>query len=174
MEVEPPVVGREGKFAAHLTEMTTFKPLTRGTMTVVLQDGGWHKDERAAPLSPQARVFSAHSFGRPKRANAPNGHGAEFLRRRERFEAGPCEVFSDVRRRGRCGRQRSRRGPARSPSPRSSSGRRICHGGRVPARAPAGREANAEIRPVAGRRCTADGAVTGRVSLAMPPPRSSG
>ena len=77
MEYEPPVVGREGRFAAHVTALPSFKAVTEGelALTLTMADGTILTSRAAAPASPgifRALVtpgtFTCTSTSRPVRS----------------------------------------------------------------------------------------------------------
>jgi len=169
MEYEPPAVGRDGKFAAHLTALPTFKPLTEGTMTLVLKmaDGTTVTAQAEKPASPG--IFRA--LVRPAKAGKCSlSVSVQSPQATDEIEAGPCEVFPNVR------------AALAVPDTEEGRGKEIIFTKEqqwktefatvaVPEHElqPAV-QANAEIRPVAGREARLTSAVTGRVTLAVPPP----
>lgn len=94
MEHRPLIVGRETRFAAHVTELPSFKAVSDGTATITVRmlGGGTLTGRADAPSSPG--IF------RP--AVTPEKAGACELsfavagpRLTDRFVVGPCEVFED-------------------------------------------------------------------------------
>jgi membrane fusion protein, heavy metal efflux system len=169
MEYEPPTAGREGKFAAHLTELSTFKPLTAGTMTLVLKmsDGTTLTSKADQPSSPG--IFRA--LIRPAKAGKCSlAIAVRSPQATDDIDAGPCEIFADL------------------PAAIAASGAAEGGGKKIvftkeqqwktefATAAVAERElqpsvqANAEIRPIGGKEARLTAAATGRVMLAMPIP----
>jgi RND family efflux transporter MFP subunit len=168
MEYEPPVVGREGRFAAHLTALPSFAPVTEGTMTLVLAmaDGTRLTARADKPSSPGIfrAVLAPTRAGRCTLSVSVDGPQAV-----DQIDAGPCEVFPDL--------------PAAAAAPRDEEG-----GSRIVftkeqqwktdfatvavAERPlqASVHANAEIRSVAGKEARLTAPATGRVSLSSPAP----
>lgn len=169
MEYRPLIAGRETAFAAHVTEMPTFRAVTPGTVTLTLKlaDGTSVAGKTEASTNPG--IF------RPKLT--PTKAGACTLSMivasplvTQTFEVGPCVVFADE-------------AAARTALPEEPE--------------PAGRiaflkeqqwktdfatvavaerdlqdgvRASAEIRPVAGREARLGSPSAGRVALADPVP----
>ena len=169
MEYEPPTVGREGKFAAHLTAIDTFKPLTEGSMTLVLKmvDGTTLTAHADGPASPG--IFRA--LIRPATAGKCSlSLSLQSPQATDEIDAGPCKVFVD--------------GPAAVAelAKEAGGGKRIVFTKEqqwktdFATAAVDERElqpsvqANAEIRPVAGREARLTAATTGRVNLVTPTP----
>ena len=68
MEYRPLIVGRETAFAAHVTEMPSFKPVTAGTITLTL------KYADGAPVaSAGSPVPARNSTALPPRTTGPAG-----------------------------------------------------------------------------------------------------
>jgi membrane fusion protein, heavy metal efflux system len=168
MEYEPPVAGREGKFAAHLTSMASFKPVTAGSMTLTIKtsDGAPLTAVANGPASPG--IFRA--LIRPAKAGkcsmTVSVQGPQVT---DEIDAGPCEVFGDV------------------AAARAATGKEAAGGGinftkeqqwkTDFATAPVGErelqpsvQCSGEVRPVAGREARLTAAATGRVTLANPVP----
>lgn len=162
MEHKPLIVGREVGFAAHVTEMPSFKAVTEGavTLTIKMSDGA----------SLEARADKASSPGIFRPTLVPSAAGAcqmsmtvEGSQLKEAFLVGPCEVFPDEK------------------AALAKLGAEAEAGGRIPflkeqqwktdfATAPAeerdlqaGVRANGEIRPVAGKEARLSAASAGRV-----------
>ena len=169
MKYEPPVVGRDGKFAAHLTALPSFEPVPEGTMTLVLRmaDGTTATAQAEKPASPG--LFRA--LIRPVTAGTCSlSISVQSPQTTDAIDAGPCEVFPDVRAAAAAPGAEERRGKkiiftkeqqwktefATVPVPQHELQPSV--------------QANAEIRPVAGREARLTAAATGRVSLAVPPP----
>jgi cobalt-zinc-cadmium efflux system membrane fusion protein len=94
MEYRPMIVGRETAFAAHVTEMPTFKAVTAGTVTLTL------KYADGAPLAGKVDAPTNPGIFRP--ALTPSRAGACTLSMSvaspqvtHAFEIGPCNVFAD-------------------------------------------------------------------------------
>jgi RND family efflux transporter MFP subunit len=170
MEYEPPIVGREGKFAAHLTALPAFQAVTEGTMTLVLRmaDGTTLSARAEKPASPGIFRAVLHPAKPGKCSLSISVQGPQAT---DEIDGGPCEVFTDIKAAvtalgGEAGGGGKRivftkeqqwktdfATVAVSEQPLQSSVR-----------------ANAEIRPVAGKEARLTAAVTGRVTLATPAP----
>lgn len=169
MEYPPLIVGREARFAAHVTEMPTFRAVTSGrvTLTVIYPGGAEVSGAVDAPSNPG--IF------RP--VLTPSKVGPCELRFTiaspqvsETFAAGPCEVFAD------------------EAAARAKLGEEAEVPGRITflkeqqwktdfATVAAGEQdlqdgvrATGEIRPVAGRAAEVGAPVAGRVTLSEPAP----
>ncbi len=169
MEYEPPTVGREGKFAAHITAMPTFKPVTEGRMTLVLrmEDGTTVTARADKPASPG--IFRA--VVRPVKAGKCSlSLLMQSPQATDEIDAGPCEVFPDVK------------AAVAAQGAEEGGGKRIVFTKEQQwktdfATAAVSEQAlqasvlaNAEIRPVAGKETRLTSPTTGRVSLATPAP----
>jgi hypothetical protein len=92
MEFPPLIVGREARFAAHVTEMPTFRAVTSGraTLTVIYAGGAEVSGAVDAPSNPGIfRPVLTPSKAGPcelRFTTPPPG--------RETFAAGPCEVLT--------------------------------------------------------------------------------
>jgi RND family efflux transporter MFP subunit len=167
MEYKPLIVGRETAFAAHLTEMPSFKAVTSGkaTLTIKLANGTTLAGTADAPSNPG--IF------RPK--VTPTTPGActmtmsvESLQVTHSFDVGPCQVFADE--------ASARKALPDEPEP---PGRiaflkeqqwktDFATVALVDRDLQDGVRASAEIRPVAGREARLGAPSAGRVSLAEP------
>lgn len=169
LEYEPPVVGREGKFAAHLTSLLDFAAVTDGSMVLSLrmEDGSTFSSRAEAPSNPGIFRLAL----RPSKPGKCSLHisvsGSQI---KEEIDGGPCEVFSH---------ELAARSATRAPE---------CKGARIAfskeqqwktnfAIAPVSERpmrasvlANAEIRPVAGKEARLTASATGRVTLGSPVP----
>ncbi|MHB8873246.1 MAG: efflux RND transporter periplasmic adaptor subunit [Myxococcaceae bacterium] len=168
MEFEPPVAGRDGKFAAHLTALPSFKAVTEGTMKLVVKmaDGDTLTSVADKPSSPG--IFRA--LVRPTK---PGKCSMTVLvqgpQATDEIDAGPCEVFADE--------AAARAAPAgEDPGGGIGFTKEQQWKTEFATVAVAERElqpsvqANGEVRPVAGREARLTAAVTGRVLLATPVP----
>jgi RND family efflux transporter MFP subunit len=169
MEHQPLVVGKETRFAAHVTEMPSFKAVTDGAASVTVKhaDGTTEVASVDAPANPG--IF------RP--TITPKHPGACELivsikspQVTETFSAGACQVFPDE------DTARKALGEEHEPSGRITflkeqqwktdfalvevAQRDLQDGVR----------ASGEIRPVAGREARVTAPVAGRVELASPAP----
>lgn len=96
MEYRALVVGKETGFAAHVTALATFKPVTSGKLTLKL------KLAEDGELSSQADASQSPGIFRP--VLTPQHAGAcrlfvslESAQVADAFEVGPCEVYADTR-----------------------------------------------------------------------------
>ncbi|MBK9037431.1 MAG: efflux RND transporter periplasmic adaptor subunit [Myxococcales bacterium] len=169
MEYRPLLVGSEARFAAHVTEMPTFRAVTDGrvTLTLTYADGTNVSGAVDAPSNPG--IF------RP--ALTPTKVGPCELRLsvaspqvEETFAAGACEVFADET------AARAKLGDDTEPPGRITFLKEQqwkTDFGTVAA-APRdlqdGVRASGEIRPVAGREAEVGAPVAGRVTLSEPAP----
>jgi cobalt-zinc-cadmium efflux system membrane fusion protein len=169
MEYQPLIVGKETRFAAHVTEMSTFKAVTAGGVTITLTMTG------AAPLEGAAKEPANPGIFRP--AITPAKAGKCELKMTlaspqvtDSFAIGPCEVFATE--------AAARAGLKDEPEPAG----RITYlkeqawktdFATVPARErdlQDGVRATGEIRPVAGKEAQLTAPSAGRVSLVSPAP----
>lgn len=168
MEYEPPIAGREGKFAAHVTAIPGFKAVTEGKMTLVVKaaDGAVLTATADKPASPG--IFRA--LIRPAKAGkctmTVSVQGPQVT---DEIDAGPCEVFADM------AAARAAAGKQEAPSGINFTKEQQWKTDFATV-AVSERElqpsvqANGEIRPVAGREARLTAAATGRVTLASPTP----
>jgi membrane fusion protein, heavy metal efflux system len=167
MEYKPLIVGHETAFAAHVTEMPTFKAVTAGkaTLTIKLADGTTLAGTADAPSNPG--IF------RPK--VTPTKPGActmtmsvESAQVTHSFEVGPCQVFADE--------ASARKALPSEPEPpgriaflKEQQWKTDFATVAVAERdLQDGVRASAEIRPVAGREARLGAPSAGRVSLTEP------
>jgi RND family efflux transporter MFP subunit len=168
MEYQPLIVGKETRFAAHLTEMPSFKAVTAGAASVTVKlAGGTAEVASAAPANPG--IF------RP--ALTPKQPGpCELIvsvkspQVTETFSAGACQVFpSEEAARKAIGEAQET--PGRITFLKEQQWKTDFA---VVAIAPRdlqdGVRASGEIRPVAGREARVTAPVAGRVELATPAP----
>jgi membrane fusion protein, heavy metal efflux system len=164
MEYQPLLVGKEARFAAHVTEMPSFKAVTAGKVTVTLNAGG-------AALIGRAETPSSPGIFRPTLTPRAAGPcelqvAVESPQVTETFAAGPCQVFAD------------------EAAARKALGDEPDAAGRITflkeqqwktdfALAEVGTRdlqdgvrASGEIRPVAGREARVSAPIAGRVELA--------
>jgi membrane fusion protein, heavy metal efflux system len=94
MEYSPLIVAKEARFAAHVTEMPSFKAVTAGsaTLTLVMKDGSSLVGTASGPSNPG--IF------RPTITPAAAGDcelrmAIESPQVTETFAVGPCQVFAD-------------------------------------------------------------------------------
>jgi RND family efflux transporter MFP subunit len=168
MEHQPLIVGQEVSFAAHVTVLTTWKPLTDGaiTLTATLADGHTFTGKAERPSSPGIfrPVLKPDRAGKCQLAMRIDGT------HQDSFPVGPCEVFAT---------------PAVA---RKALGTEAEAPGRVTylkeqawktdfASAPVTERelspsvsASGDIRPVAGREARLVAATAGRVQLVSPAP----
>ncbi|MFN0253389.1 MAG: efflux RND transporter periplasmic adaptor subunit [Kofleriaceae bacterium] len=169
MEYPPLVVGKETRFAAHVTEMPSFKAVTAGSATVTVKIG--------ADASLVGRVDAPANPGIFRPTVTPTKPGAcELLvsvtspQVTEQFSAGPCQVFAnEAEARKALGEEEETPGRIsylkeqqwKTDFVLAVVGKRDLQ---------AGVRANGEIRPVAGREARVAAPISGRVELASPAP----
>jgi RND family efflux transporter MFP subunit len=168
LEYEPPVAGREGKLAAHLTAIPSFKAVTEGrlTLTIRMEDGSRLSSEAEKPSSPG--IFRA--LIRPAKAGTcsimVSVRGAQVT---DEIDAGPCRVFAD---------QAAARAASAKESAAAGIGFTKEQQWKTEFATVAVSErdlqpsvqASGEVRPVAGREARLSAAATGRVTLGSPVP----
>lgn len=95
VEFQPLIAGHATTFAAHLTDMTDFKPLHTGQVTVVLSGGGAAEERFTAQVSPVPGIF--------KPVASPKAAGereltliVESALGRQSHELGMVTVFADA------------------------------------------------------------------------------
>jgi len=169
MEYRPLLVGQEAAFAAHVTEMPSFKAVTAGraTLTLTYPDGTSTSGTTDAPTNPG--IF------RPK-LTAPKAGPCELVLAIESAQvteivaAGPCQVFADA------ATARTRLGEDAEPPGRigflkeqqwKTEFATVAVGERD---LQDGVRASGEIRPVAGREAQVGAPTAGRIALAEPAP----
>ncbi len=95
MEYEPLVVGKESRFAAHLTTLNDFKAVTQGVLKLTLEFPGGKKQEARAdgPASPGIFRFKLgpNQRGACKLTLAYEGQGIT-----DRIDAGSCVAHPDI------------------------------------------------------------------------------
>lgn len=169
MEYQPLIAGTAVRFAAHVTEMPSFKAVTAGTasVTIKLSDGASEVASAGAPSSPG--IFRLAVV--PKRAGACElTFRVESPQVTETFSAGPCQVFpSEAAAREALGEEAEAPGRITFLKEQQwttdfalvqAAKRDLQEGVR----------ASGEIRPVAGRQARVAAPVAGRVELASPAP----
>lgn len=169
MEYRPLIVGKDSAFAAHVTEMPTFKAVTAGkaTLTVKLADGTMLTGTADAPSNPG--IF------RPKLTPAKAGRCTMSMRVESpqvthAFEVGPCEIFADEAA-ARAALPDEPEPPGRIAFLKEQQWKTDFATVAVAERdLQDGVRASAEIRPVAGREARLAAPAAGRVSLAEPVP----
>ena len=168
-EFDPLVVGRESRFASHVTEMPSFKAVTQGAVTLTLTygDGKTLTAEAGQPSNPG--IFRPTLT--PDRAGpcelSMTVSGPQLT---DAFKVGPCVVHAD------------------EAAARKALGSEEEVPGRIPflkeqqwktdfATLPVaerdlqdGVRATGEIQPVSGREARLTAPATGRITLASPPP----
>ena len=167
MEYEPPIVGREGKFAAHVTVLPGFKAATEGVLVLALKqaDGQVLTSRADAPTSPG--IFRA--LIRPTKPGkcslTVSVKGAQV---EDELDAGPCEVSADEPAALAVTETADKGGIGFTKEQQWKT--------EFATTAVAERElqtsvqANAELRPVAGKEARLTAPATGRVVLASPAP----
>lgn len=168
MEYEPPVAGREGKFAAHLTAIPSFKAVTEGSMTLVVKtpDGATLTSVADKPSSPGIFRASIRPMRSGKCSMTVSVQGPQAT---DEIDAGPCEIFADQA----AARAASEKGAGtgginftkeqqwKTEFATVSVGERELQ---------PSVQANGEVRPGAGREARLTAAVTGRLTLVTPVP----
>jgi cobalt-zinc-cadmium efflux system membrane fusion protein len=169
MEHKALIAGKEVAFAAHVTRLATFKPVTAGTVTLTIKmaTGASATGRADKPTNPGIfrPVVRPPSAGQCEMSFAIDG--AELT---DRFTVGPCQVFPDV------------------AAAVAALGKEEPQGGKVPflkeqqwktdfATAPVGEQllqpslaVNGEIVPVAGKEARLAAAVAGRVGFSSTAP----
>lgn len=94
MEHEPFIAGRESRVAAHLTSLSTFKPLTEGdvTLRVRMESGEVLEGEAKGPASPGIFRPNVKAAKAGKCTLEVEVRSPELT---DRFAAGACQVFAD-------------------------------------------------------------------------------
>ena len=168
MEYQPLIVGKETRFAAHVTAMPSFRAVTAGTASVTLKLGKTSQVANAdAPTNPG--IF------RP--TLTPSQPGACELtftvtspQVTETFSAGPCQVFPTE------DAARAALGDEPEPPGRITFLKEqqwktdFALAQAAPRDLQEGVRATGEIRPVAGREARVSASVSGRVELVTPAP----
>jgi membrane fusion protein, heavy metal efflux system len=169
MEYQPLVVGRETRFAAHVTEMPSFKAVTAGSASVTIKyaDGTQVVVTADAPANPG--IFRPTT--KPQKAGA-----CELVftvtspQVTETFSAGPCQVFPDEAA-ARAALGGEEEAPNRITYLKEQQWKTefavVAVGERD---LQDGVRATGEIQPVAGRQAQLGAPVAGRVTLVEPTP----
>ncbi len=169
MEYRPLIVGRETAFAAHVTEMPSFKAVTAGSATLTLTYAG------GAPVTGKVDAPSNPGIFRP--ALTPSRAGpctlsmsVTSLQVTHAFEIGPCTVFADEAA-ARKGLPEEAEPPGRIAFLKEQQWKTefatVAIGERD---LQDGVRSSAEIRPVAGREARLSAPAAGRVALVDPAP----
>jgi membrane fusion protein, heavy metal efflux system len=169
IEYQPLVVGSETRFAAHVTEMPSFKAVTSGSASVTVKhaDGTTEVASTDAPTNPG--IFRPRLT--PKHAGA-----CELIvsvkspQTTETFSAGKCQVFAtEDAARKTLGEEPDT--PGRITYLKEQQWKTDFAVVEVGQRdLQEGVRANGEIRPVAGREARIAAPVSGRIELASPAP----
>ncbi|MBA3503799.1 MAG: hypothetical protein H0T65_25785, partial [Deltaproteobacteria bacterium] len=169
MEHKPLIVGKETGFAAHVTEMPTFKAVTAGSATITLTMVG------SPPLEGSVKEPSNPGIFRPT-ITPPKAGTCELKmsiispQLTDAFVIGPCEVFATEA----AARLALKEGP--EPSGRITYLKEQAWKTEFATVPVAQRDlqdgvrATGEIRPVAGKEAQITAPSAGRVSLASPAP----
>jgi cobalt-zinc-cadmium efflux system membrane fusion protein len=165
MEYQPLVVGKETRFAAHVTEMPTFAAVTAGTATVTVTytDGTTATARAESPANPG--IFRPTLA--PKQAGTCTlTFSIESPQVTETFSAGPCAVYPDEAA-ARAALGEEAEVPGRITYLKEQQWKTDFATVLVAERdLQDGVRASAEIRPVAGREARIVAPVAGRVQLA--------
>jgi RND family efflux transporter MFP subunit len=168
MEYSPLIVGRETRFAAHVTEMPSFKAVTAGKATLTVKLG-------ATSQTATADTPSNPGIFRPMLTPRQAGpcelvFVVESAQVTETVPAGKCEVFADeAAARKALGEEAE--GPAKITFLKEQQWKTDFAVAEVGTRdLQDGVRASGEIRPVAGREARIVAPVAGRVELASPAP----
>lgn len=169
MEYRPILVGQEAKFAAHVTEMPTFKAVTAGhaTLTLTYADGTSVSGTTGAPTNPG--IFRpAVTATKPGPCELVLAIDSPQVK--ETFSAGPCEVFADeASARAKLGDEAE--APGRITFLKEQQWKTDFATVAVAERdLQDGVRATGEIRPVAGREAQVGAPASGRISLVEPVP----
>ena len=169
MEHKPLIAGQEVGFAAHLTEMPSFKAVTQGAVTLTL--------EMSNGTSLKARADSASSPGIFRPTLVPTVPGRcrmtmtiEGSQLRDELVVGPCEVYVDAK------QAITALGPEEEVAGRITFLKEqqwktdFATAAAAERDLQAGVSANGEIRPVAGKEARLSAASAGRVVVSEPAP----
>jgi RND family efflux transporter MFP subunit len=169
MEYRPPIAGRETAFAAHVTEMPSFKAVTAGTVTLTLTYAA------GAPVAGKTDAPTNPGIFRP-RLTPPQAGACKLSMSvagpqvTHAFEVGPCTVFADEAA-ARKALPDEAEPPGRIAFLKEQQWKTdfatIAVGERD---LQDGVRASAEIRPVAGREARLAAPSAGRVALTEPAP----
>ena len=169
MEYRPILVGQEARFAAHVTEMPTFKAVTAGRATLTLRyaDGTSVNGTTDAPTNPG--IFRP-ALTAPKPGPCELVLAIESPQVTETFSAGPCEVFADeATARAKLGEEAE--APGRISYLKEQQWKTDFATIAVAERdLQDGVRASGEIRPVSGREAQVGAPIAGRVALVEPAP----
>ena len=169
MEYPPLIVGKETRFAAHVTEMPSFKAVTAGKVSVTVKVAGGAPETASADAPTNPGIFRPVLV--PKQPGPCElAFRIESPQVTEAFAAGPCQVFpSEEAARKALGEEAE--APGRIAFLKEQQWKTDF------AVVPAGKRdlqdgvhAGGEIRPVAGRQARVAAPVAGRVELASPSP----
>ncbi len=169
MEYPPLIVGTETRFAAHVTEMPTFKAVTSGSATIALVMGG------ASPLEGSVKEPSNPGIFRP--TVTPTKPGPCELKMTitspqltDSFVIGPCEVFANEAA-ARTALKEQPEPPGRITYLKEQAWKTDFATVPVAERdLQDGVRAAGEIRPVAGKEAQLTAPAAGRVTLVSPAP----
>lgn len=168
LEYEPPVVAREGKFGAHVTDIGSFKPVTQGeaTLTLTQVDGTQLTSRADAPSSPgifRARIKPTVA-GKCTLALAVEGAQVQ-----DRIDAGACEVFADEAA-AVAAAARSAEAAGVNFTKEQQWKTEFATAAVAERELQVSVQANAEIIPVAGKEAKLIAPAAGRIALATPTP----
>jgi membrane fusion protein, heavy metal efflux system len=169
MEYRPLIVGTESRFAAHVTEMPSFKAVTAGSasVTIKLADGTQVVANADAPANPG--IFRP-TFTPAKAGRCELVFTVTSPQVTETFPAGPCEVFADEAA-ARAALGEEAEAPGRITYLKEQQWKTEFATVAVGERdLQDGVRATGEISPVAGRQAQLGAPVAGRVSLVEPAP----
>jgi membrane fusion protein, heavy metal efflux system len=168
-EFPPLIVGHESRFAAHVTEMPSFKAVTAGTATITLRYADGAKVEGAVQAPSNPGIF--RPVLKPDRAGPctldMSVSGPQLT---ETFTIGPCVVFPDEAAARKALREEDE-APGRIVYLKEQQWKTDFATIEVGERdLQDGVRASGEIRPVAGRAAPLTAPVAGRAALAEPVP----
>lgn len=169
MEYQPLIVGKETRFAAHVTEVPSFKAVTAGSATITVTIAG------AAPLDGSVEEPTTPGIFRP--AVTPTKPGKCELKfaikgpqLADAFAIGPCEVFANAAA-ARAALKEEPAPPGRITYLKEQAWKTDFATVAVGERdLQEGVRATGEIRPVAGKEAQLTAPSAGRVSLVEPAP----
>ena len=169
MEYRPLIAGRETAFAAHVTEMPTFKAVTAGTATLTLKytDGAPVAGTAGAPTNPG--IFRPKLVP-PRAGPCTLSMAVTSPQVAYAFEIGPCIVYADEAAARKALPDESEP-PGRITFLKEQQWKTDFATVAVAERdLQDGVRASAEIRPVPGREARLAAPASGRVALATPAP----